>query len=64
MRREATAAPAVYPFFDEVVAGAGPFLLPVATGLLAAGVEVVGVFEAGRPGRYARSPTRLPSHRG
>jgi thioredoxin reductase len=39
-----------------VVAGAGPFLLPVATGLLAAGVEVLGVFEAGRPRRYARSP--------
>jgi thioredoxin reductase/bacterioferritin-associated ferredoxin len=36
-----------------VVAGAGPFLLPVATGLLAAGVRVVGVFEAGEPRRYA-----------
>jgi thioredoxin reductase len=30
-----------------VVAGTGPFLLPVATGLAAAGVEVVGVCEAG-----------------
>jgi NADPH-dependent 2,4-dienoyl-CoA reductase/sulfur reductase-like enzyme len=39
-----------------VVAGAGPFLLSVATGLLAAGVEVPGVYEAGRPRRYARSP--------
>lgn len=39
-----------------VVAGAGPFLLPVATGLLAAGVRVVGVYEAGRPFRYARAP--------
>jgi hypothetical protein len=39
-----------------VVAGAGPFLLPVATGLLTAGVEVLGVFEAGRPRRYAGSP--------
>src|SRR5581483_10571992 len=29
-----------------VVAGTGPFLLPVATGLAAAGVEVAGVFEA------------------
>lgn len=36
-----------------VVAGAGPFLLPVATGLLAAGVEVAGVYEAGEPARYA-----------
>jgi thioredoxin reductase len=39
-----------------VVAGAGPFLLPVATGLLAAGVAVLGVYEAGRPRRYVRSP--------
>jgi hypothetical protein len=39
-----------------VVAGAGPFLLPVATGLLAAGVRVVGVYEAGNPRRYARAP--------
>jgi NADPH-dependent 2,4-dienoyl-CoA reductase/sulfur reductase-like enzyme len=37
-----------------VVAGAGPFLLPVATGLLAAGVRVAGVFEAGDPRRYLR----------
>lgn len=39
-----------------VVAGAGPFLLPVATGLLAAGVRVAGVYEAGDPLRYARRP--------
>jgi D-hydroxyproline dehydrogenase subunit alpha len=39
-----------------VVAGAGPFLLPVATGLLHAGVKVVGVYEAGHPTRYARVP--------
>jgi D-hydroxyproline dehydrogenase subunit alpha len=38
-----------------VVAGAGPFLLPVATALLAAGVEVAGVYEAGDPTRYARA---------
>jgi D-hydroxyproline dehydrogenase subunit alpha len=30
-----------------VVAGTGPFLLPVATGLAAAGAEVVGICEAG-----------------
>ena len=42
-----------------VVAGAGPFLLPVATGLLAAGATVVGVFEAGDPRRYARVPRTL-----
>jgi NADPH-dependent 2,4-dienoyl-CoA reductase/sulfur reductase-like enzyme len=39
-----------------VVAGAGPFLLPVATGLLAAGVAVAGVYEAGDPRRYALRP--------
>lgn len=47
-----------------VVAGAGPFLLPVATGLLAAGVEVAGVYEAGDPTRYARSPGALAGARG
>jgi NADPH-dependent 2,4-dienoyl-CoA reductase/sulfur reductase-like enzyme len=35
-----------------VVAGAGPFLLPVAVGLARAGVRVVGVFEAGNPAGY------------
>lgn len=39
-----------------VVAGAGPFLLPVAVGLLAAGVQVAGVYEAGNPRRYLRRP--------
>lgn len=42
-----------------VVAGAGPFLLPVATGLLEAGVRVAGVYEAGAPLRYARRPGAL-----
>jgi NADPH-dependent 2,4-dienoyl-CoA reductase/sulfur reductase-like enzyme len=39
-----------------VVAGAGPFLLPVAASLLAAGVRVAGVYEAGAPLRYGRRP--------
>jgi D-hydroxyproline dehydrogenase subunit alpha len=39
-----------------VVAGAGPFLLPVAIGLLESGVRVAGVYEAGAPLRYARRP--------
>lgn len=39
-----------------VVAGSGPFLLPVATGLARAGAEVAGVFEAGSPAGFARSP--------
>jgi NADPH-dependent 2,4-dienoyl-CoA reductase/sulfur reductase-like enzyme len=37
-----------------VVAGTGPFLLPVATGLAEAGARVVGVFEAGNPFRMVR----------
>jgi thioredoxin reductase len=39
-----------------VVAGAGPFLLPVAADLLDHGVQVAGVYEAGDPLRYARRP--------
>ncbi|HEX5829029.1 MAG TPA: NAD(P)/FAD-dependent oxidoreductase [Candidatus Limnocylindrales bacterium] len=38
------------------VGGTGPFLLPVAAGLAAAGATVVGVFEAGRPAAFARHP--------
>ncbi|WP_067141851.1 NAD(P)/FAD-dependent oxidoreductase [Microtetraspora malaysiensis] len=40
-----------------VVAGTGPFLLPVATSLAAAGARVVGVFEAG--GRFTLAPRAL-----
>ena len=42
-----------------VVAGAGPFLLPVAVGLLEAGVRVVGVVEAGRARGYLARPGAL-----
>lgn len=48
-----------------VVAGAGPFLLPVAQSLTAAGARVLGVFEAARPAALARGwlprPHRLLS---
>jgi D-hydroxyproline dehydrogenase subunit alpha len=44
---------------EVVVAGAGPFLLPVAVGLAEAGVRVVGVFEAGDPRHYASGPGAL-----
>ncbi|MBV9821004.1 MAG: FAD-dependent oxidoreductase, partial [Actinobacteria bacterium] len=37
-----------------LIAGTGPFLLPVATSLAARGSEVVGVHEANRPGRWLR----------
>lgn len=36
------------------VAGTGPFLLPVAAGLVQNGAEVVGVFEANAPTRWLR----------
>ena len=42
-----------------VVAGTGPFLLPVAAGLAEAGTEVVGVFEAGVPTGFARHPAAV-----
>ncbi|MGH3682764.1 MAG: FAD-dependent oxidoreductase, partial [Natronosporangium sp.] len=38
-----------------LVAGTGPFLLPVALSLLDVGAEVVGVLEAARPGRTVRA---------
>jgi NADPH-dependent 2,4-dienoyl-CoA reductase/sulfur reductase-like enzyme len=42
-----------------VVAGTGPFLLPVAAGLAAAGVDVAGVFEAGAATGLARHPAAV-----
>jgi len=42
-----------------VVAGAGPFLLPVAAGLAQAGARVVAVAEAGQPADYVRHPAAL-----
>jgi NADPH-dependent 2,4-dienoyl-CoA reductase/sulfur reductase-like enzyme len=39
-----------------VVAGSGPFLLPVAAGLVQAGARVVAVVEAGQPLDYLRHP--------
>jgi NADPH-dependent 2,4-dienoyl-CoA reductase/sulfur reductase-like enzyme len=47
-----------------VVAGSGPFLLPVAAGLAAAGVQVAGVFEASRPQRFARHGARVARNAG
>ena len=43
-----------------VVAGTGPFLLPVATGLARAGAAVAGVYEANRPYGFARRVARHP----
>jgi len=39
-----------------VVAGTGPFLFPVATGLAEAGAEIVGLYDAHSPLRWALSP--------
>ncbi|GGW95381.1 oxidase [Streptomyces lomondensis] len=44
----------VVPGRRAVVAGTGPLLLPVATGLAAAGVEVAALVESTDPGRLAR----------
>ncbi len=44
----------VVPGRRAVVAGTGPLLLPVATGLAAAGVEVAALVESTGPGRLAR----------
>ncbi len=44
---------------EVVVAGAGPFLLPVAVSLADAGARVVGVFEAGDPRPYLSRPAAL-----
>ncbi|MGA7835001.1 MAG: FAD-dependent oxidoreductase, partial [Acidimicrobiales bacterium] len=43
-----------------VVAGAGPFLLPVAASLVQAGSTVIGVYEAGRARQLLRSWTARP----
>ena len=42
-----------------VVAGSGPFLLPVAAGLVRAGARVAAVVEAGDPRRHARALAAL-----
>ncbi|GAA2755141.1 FAD-dependent oxidoreductase [Actinopolymorpha rutila] len=47
-----------------VVAGSGPFLLPVATGLAEAGVRVAGVYEASRPRNYLRHARTLAGQPG
>jgi D-hydroxyproline dehydrogenase subunit alpha len=49
----------VVPGRRVVVAGAGPFLLAVADGLLSAGVDVAAVVEASDPRRYLRDPLGL-----
>jgi NADPH-dependent 2,4-dienoyl-CoA reductase/sulfur reductase-like enzyme len=42
-----------------LITGTGPFLLPVAVGLAAAGADVAGIFEAHSPLRWLRSPLAL-----
>ncbi|MCI2422715.1 FAD-dependent oxidoreductase [Saccharopolyspora sp. K220] len=42
-----------------LVAGTGPFLLPVAESLLDVGAEVVGVLEAGNPAAWLRQSTAI-----
>lgn len=42
-----------------VVAGTGPFLLPVATGLAESGADIVGLYDANGPFRWLLSPHAL-----
>jgi NADPH-dependent 2,4-dienoyl-CoA reductase/sulfur reductase-like enzyme len=49
----------VVPGRSVVVAGTGPFLLPVAAGLVALGARVPLVAEANSPARFARHPRAL-----
>lgn len=46
---------------DVLVAGAGPFLLPVAAGLVRTGARVAGVLEASGWGRLGRRWTQRPA---
>ena len=54
----------VLPGTRIVVAGSGPFLLPVAAELAAAGAKVLGVYEASRARRYLRHVRELTRHPG
>lgn len=47
-----------------LVAGTGPFLLPVAESLLDVGAEVVGVLEAGNPAAWLRQPAAVAGQLG
>jgi D-hydroxyproline dehydrogenase subunit alpha len=52
----------VLPGARIVLAGSGPFLMPVATTLIEAGANIVGIFEATRPTEWARHAPRLIGH--
>ncbi len=52
----------VLPGSRIVLAGSGPFLLPVATTLIEAGARIVGIFEATTPLEWARHAPRLWGH--
>ena len=54
----------VLPGRRVLLAGAGPFLLPVAEQLVAAGAEVVAVAEATRPTDWLRAAPRMARHPG
>lgn len=54
----------VVPGQRAVVAGTGPLLLPVATGLAAAGVEVAALVESADPKAFLRRPLALAAQPG
>lgn len=53
---------AVLPGSRVAVGGSGPFLLPVAAGLVQSGAQVVGVFEHASGGRWLRHPGALATN--
>ncbi|MER5917372.1 NAD(P)/FAD-dependent oxidoreductase [Streptomyces sp. NPDC001982] len=54
----------VLPGRTAVVAGTGPLLLPVATGLAAAGARVAALVESAAPGELLRRPSALAAQPG
>jgi NADPH-dependent 2,4-dienoyl-CoA reductase/sulfur reductase-like enzyme len=54
----------VLPGARMVLAGSGPFLMPVAATLIEAGARVVGIYEATRPSEWARHAPRFIGHWG
>lgn len=47
-----------------VLAGSGPFLMPVARTLVKAGTDLAGIFELGRPTAWLKHASRLLGHPG
>jgi NADPH-dependent 2,4-dienoyl-CoA reductase/sulfur reductase-like enzyme len=53
----------VFPGQRIVLAGSGPFLMPVAATLIEAGANIIGIYEATRPTEWVRHATGVFGHR-